>query len=671
MTAVSVLMLRDAGEIRLEQPVTDFVPIPEFRAMTLFHLLTHTAGLTPGNPYYETMDSLEEMFLRYAKEGIVSPVGAVSRYSDVGYMLLGKVVESAAQDRLDNFARREIFEPLGMERTGYLPPSEWVEDCAATERCRWRKRVMLGEVHDENTHAVGGVAGHAGLFSTAADLARFCRGLLTGKLLQESTVAEMTTMDKVANYPWQGLGWQIDPWASKKQGFLPSRTVFGHTGWTGTCLWMDRETGFFTILLGNTCHPSRARRDNENFRRTVFMAVAKKFYGANTSTHSGLDRVMRQDFNAVSGKRLAVLTNHAATDQYGRHIVEVLNLAPEPRIRMLYSPEHGIRGQAEAGEYVDRQDSAIPVVSLYGQRKEPTAEELDGVDLFVVDLQDVGSRYYTYMATMRRCMAACARVRTPVLVLDRPNPVGGEILEGPIAVDTSRDVSSAAIPIRHGMTMGELATYFARTDLRRARPKLKLKLSLLDNWWPETLFEDTSLEWTPPSPNLPTPGSALLYVGMCLFEGTNLNEGRGTETPFSLIGAPWLDARAVIDAVPPEERAGAVLAAQIFTPVSIPGKSARPRYQGQKCEGIRIRLNDARAARPFTLAVALIQAIRGRHEGEFEWVASFDILAGGGDLRQRIEAGQSASQIAEAYRPGLEAFDRKRPKLYLRPDPHS
>ncbi len=662
VTTTSILMLRDAGEIRLEQPVTDFVPIPQFREMTLAHLLTHTAGLTPGSPYYKTMDSLEAMLLRYAKVGVDSPVGGLSRYSDVGFMLLGKVVEMAARDRLDRFARRQIFEPLGMERTGYLPPPEWVENCAATEKCKWRGRVMLGEVHDENTFAVGGIAGHAGLFSTAADVALFCRGLLTGKLLRESTVVEMSTMDKVSNYPWQGLGWQIDPWASKQQGFLPSRSVFGHTGWTGTCLWMDRDTGFFTILLGNTCHPSRAKRDNGNFRRPVFMAVAKEFYGRKTSTHSGLDRVMRQDFRAVSGKRLAVLTNHAATDQYGRSIVDVLQMAPAPDIRMLYSPEHGIRGQAEAGEYVDNQESVVPVVSLYGKRKEPTAKELKDVDLFVVDLQDVGSRYYTYMATMHRCMAACAQTRTPVLVLDRPNPLGGEILEGPIAVNTESDVSSAAIPIRHGMTMGELATFFSRTSLRGSG--LRIEVSLLDNWWPETFFEDTSLEWTPPSPNLPTAESALLYVGTCLCEGTNLNEGRGTETPFSLLGAPWLDAKRVIDSIPPEERTGVTLTRYGYTPVSIPGKSASPRYRDQACEGITIRVDDPRAVRPFTLAVALIQSIRARPRGEFKWGASFDVLAGGPDLRTRIEAGQSASEIVEAYRPQLEAFDRKRPKLY-------
>jgi uncharacterized protein YbbC (DUF1343 family) len=189
-------------------------------------------------------------------------------------------------------------------------------------------------------------------------------------------------------------------------------------------------------------------------------------------------------------------------------------------------------------------------------------------------------------------------------------------------------------------------------------------VSLLDNWWPETFFEDTSLEWTPPSPNLPTAESALLYVGTCLCEGTNLNEGRGTETPFSLLGAPWLDAAHVIDSIPPEERAGVTLMKYAYTPVSIPGKSASPRYRDQACEGIHIRVDDPRAVRPFTLAVALIQSIRARHLDEFQWAASFDVLAGGPDLRTRIEAGQSASEIVEAYRPQLEAFDRKRPKLY-------
>lgn len=661
-TTTAVLMLRDQGAFGLGRSIADFVPFPAFRGMTLFHLLTHTSGLTPGNDYYRTASSLEEMLPRYAEEGILAPPGVEHRYSDVGFMLLGKLVEFVAGDSLDAFCRKRIFEPLGMKRTAFNPPADWAENCAATEDCPWRGRVMLGEVHDENAYALGGVSGHAGLFSTAEDLARFSRALLSGTVLKESTFREMTAMGQVPFYPWQGLGWQIDPWASKRTGFLPSRRAFGHTGWTGTSMWLDGERGLFVILLGNTSHPSRERMDNERFRRIVHRAVARRFYPGLANAHTGLDRVVRENFSAVKGRRIALLTHHAAVDQFGRPIEEVLNRSPDTELRILYSPEHGLRGQAEAGEGVGPQEGAVPVVSLYGDRRAPSAQELEDVDLFVVDLQDVGARYYTYMATMRRCMAACARAKTPVLVLDRPNPVGGEVLEGPIAVDTSRDICCAAIPIRHGMTMGELALFFRETDLKDSG--LKLSVSPLDSWYPERLFGECSLPWIPPSPNIPTPWTALLYVGMCLFEGTNLNEGRGTETPFAVVGAPWLDAEWVAGAVRERERAGCLLEAVAYVPKAIPGKASDPRYLGRRCRGIRIAIQDPHAVRSFTLAVALLSAMRRRHPQTLEWTPQFDALAGGPGLRRQIESGWTASRVVRDCRAALRSFDASRPHLY-------
>ncbi len=662
-TATAVMLLRDDGVFRLDQPITDFVPIPAFREMRISDLLTHTSGLVPVERYYETMDSLEQMLQRYARDGIENPPRVMHSYSDVGFMLLGRLVEIAAQDSLDAFCRKRIFEPLGMTRTAFNPPVEWRANCAATEDDPWRGRIVLGEVHDENTYAVGGVSGQAGLFSTAADLARFCRAFLRGDLLKMSTVHEMTRFGSVPLYPWQGLAWQIDPWSSKKTGFLPSRTAFGHTGWTGTSLWMDRATGLFAILLSNTSHPSREARDNETLRRIVHTAVGKAFY-KNVNTHSGLDRLVRENFVAIEDKRIALLTNHAAVDQSGRHILDLLRFSPNTDLRFVYSPEHGVRGQAEAGETVEGQEGPVPVISLYGNRKTPSQEELSTIDLFVVDLQDIGSRYYTYMATMRNCMAACAKANVPVLVLDRPNPLGSEIIEGPIAVDTSSLVSNTAIPVRHGMTMGELATWYTQTDLKNLH--VDLTVNLLDNWQPRRFFHECSLPWIPPSPNIPTPRTALLYAGMCLFEATNLNEGRGTDTPFEVIGAPWLDASTVIESVGRQERAGCELEEVVYTPKSIPGKASDPRYRDHACHGVRIHVTDYTEFRPFTLAVALLIAIRENHPNQFSWSGSpgIDVLAGGPDLRNRIERGRSARRIIAQYREELKDFDAVRPRLY-------
>lgn len=661
-TATCVMMLRDEGHFRLEDSIADFVPIPAFKDMSIISLLTHTSGLTAVEPYYEWASSLDEMLLRYAHEGIKDPPGVIHRYSDVGYMLLGKLVELVAGDSLKRFCTDRIFRPLGMRRTAFKPPRRWAGNCAGTEDSAWRGRVMIGQVHDENAYAVGGVSGHAGLFSTSADLARFARALLNGELVKQSTLEEMTRLATVPLYPWQGLGWEMDPWASKKKGFLPSRCAFGHTGWTGTSMWLDGDTGFFTILLSNTCHPSREKMESEWLRRTVHRAIASEFYSTATNSHSGLDRLVRENFAPIEGKRIAVLTNSAAVDQLGRPILDVIAMAQEVTVAMIYSPEHGFRIDAEAGQKVASEGGAVPIVSLYGSRKAPLPDELGEIELFVVDLQDVGSRYYTYMATMRRCLVACARARVPVLILDRLNPIGGVALEGPIATDTSHDVSYAAIPVRHGMTPGELAEYFVADDASLL--SLDLTINRLDNWQPPHLFNECSLPWVAPSPNIPTPETALLYVGMCLFEGVNLNEGRGSDTPFAVIGAPWLDAQSIIDSIEEGDYEGCELEATVYTPLSIPGKATHPEYEDEECSGIRIHVRHPKSVRAFTLAVALLKAIRSHHSAEFEWKHSFDVLAGGPDLRRQIEGNDSAQSVIRRYSPALATFDARRPKRY-------
>ncbi len=663
-TATAVMKLRDAGKFRLSDSIADHVPIPEFRPMTIEHLFTHTSGLVAFERYYQDLSNLDAMLTRYAQEGIEAPPGARHEYSDVGFMLLGKLVELTGRDTLDAFCAREIFDRLGMARTAFRPPEAWRGNCAATEDDPWRGRVLVGEVHDENTFAVGGVSGQAGLFSTAEDLAKFCRAFLRGDVLPASTVDEMLRFDRMPIYPWQGLAWELDPWSSKKGGYLPARTAFGHTGFTGTSIWMDRPKGLFVILLSNTVHPTRENRGNETLRRVIHEAIAQEFYPPASNTHSGLDRLIRENYRAIEGKRIALLTNHSAVDQRGKHILEVLPYAKDATLKTIYTPEHGLRGEAEAGERVTGQKGPVPVISLYGEKKQPSPEELKDLDLFLIDLQDVGARFYTYAATMRACLSACAAAGLPVLILDRPNPLGGETLEGPIALETNSLVSAAAVPIRHGLTLGELALWFQSRDLKDQ--PLQLSVNWLDNWPPARLFAECMLPWVAPSPNLPTAETALLYAGMCLFEGTNLNEGRGTDTPFGIIGAPWLKAQAVVDRVSAEDCRGAELEAVYYVPKSIPGKAAAPRYQDETCQGIRVHLTQPRALRPVTLALALITALRETHPADFTLDGSppFDLLAGGPDLRRRIEAGEEAAAIAQAYAADLAAFDAARPRLY-------
>ena len=658
-TTTSVMLLHEENRIDLDRPVSNYLPIPAFERFTIRQCLQHTTGLSVGRPLYKECSSLNEMLQRYAEDTLSWTPGTHRRYSDVEFMILGKVVELVAQEPLDAFCQRRIFKPLEMTRTGFNPPPEWRAECAATEKCAWRGRVMRGEVHDENAYAVGGVSGHAGLFSTAEDLARFSRALLQGKLLKPATLEIMRRIGQLPFYPWQGLGWKLDPWASGSEGYLPSRGAIGHTGWTGTSIWIDFETERFAILLANTCHPSRTQRDTDTLRSLFHDTVARTVYPRHNNTHTGLDRLIKEEFASVSNKRIALLANHASCDQMGHPILDVLARDSSIAITYVYSPEHGFTLNQEAGETVATKDKFI---SLYGDRKAPTQDELKKIDCFVIDLQDVGARYYTYAATMLACLKACCAAKKPVLVLDRPNPVGGSTLEGPIASEFGRDVCWGPVPIRHGMTFAEIAMFFKANTSEIA--DLKLEISDLDGWPCERLFAECSLPWTPPSPNIPTPEIALLYTGMCLFEGTNLNEGRGTDTPFQIIGAPWLDAVAITGELTPEETPGCRLEATTYTPKSIPGKSSDPRYRDESCQGIRIVISDSVNVRAVTVAIALLRSIYRHHRDAFAWGKSFDLLAGGPSLRTAIESGASTAEIVQTFDAALQAFDQKRPKRY-------
>lgn len=662
-TTTLAMMLRDEGKLDLDRPVSAVVPVRGFERFTPRHLMTHTSGLAPFKPWYKELRSLDEALMRIGALDLDSAPGTRRRYSDLGFMILGKMIELIEGDSLAGACRRRILDPLKMENTSFNPPKVWRKRCAATEQCPWRGKVMVGEVHDETAYAVGGVAGHAGLFSTAEDLGRFCRALLAGGLLKPETLAEMTKLGHVPSYPWQGLGWKMDPWMSGSEGYLPSRTAFGHTGFTGTCLWMDRESGLFAILLSNTCHPSRDTRDTKTLRSIFYTAVASEHGVGRTNAHTGLDRVVWDEFAPIAGKRLSVLTNHAAVDVLGRPLLDVFALCPQAHIVRLYSPEHGYQGQSEAGEKVGLEKAAIPVTSLYGDVRAPDPAELAKTDLFVVDLPDIGARYYTYLATMKHCMAACAQAKVPILVLDRPNPLGGVVLEGPIAERTDTDVCAAAIPARHGMTLGEAALWLEQHEL--ANSKLALAVCAADNWLREYGHADCSLPWVPPSPNMPDAETALLYAGMCLFEGVNMNEGRGTDAPFRRIGAPWLDAEEVLDALGSDARAGIEAAPDTYIPRAILGKASHPEYEGQTCQGIRFSVKDTAKARPFLLAVSLLAAVRERHPKIFQFRPFFDTLAGGPGLREQIEQGVPPKRLVASFEPALLNFDRTRPKLYF------
>ncbi len=664
-TTTAVMLLKEDGKLSLDQRVSEWLPLPGLDRFTLRHLITHTSGLEPFKVWYKEITGPEDMVGRIAALPPGHPPGAARVYSDLGFILLGQVAEKAAREPLAQFVKRRVFSPLKMRDTMFTPPETLRPRCAPTEKCAWRGRILQGEVHDENAFAMGGVSGHAGLFSTAPDLALFCRALLAGKLLKPETLDEMLLPGRVPTYPWQGLGWWLDPRETGANGFLPARTVFGHTGFTGTSLWMDRASGLFAVLLSNTCHPSRARRDNGTLRRMFHTAVALDRYPASCNAQNGLDMLLRDGFEGVRGKRkTALLTNTAAVDRLERPALDVLGLDPGVRVGVLFAPEHGLRVQAEAGERVGTStDGPVPVISLYGDQKRPLGGQLSGVDLMVVDLPDVGARWYTYMATMKGCLEACADAGVPVMVLDRPNPLGGVVLEGGLPADTTSLVCAAAVPARHGMTMGELALFFQAGI--KGKKKLDLTVKPVENWRRELLFDQCALPWVPPSPNLPSFDSALAYAGTCLFEGVNLNEGRGTETPFLRFGAPWLDNEGLADALSASPHAaGMTLKKMLYIPKAIPGRAASPEYKGLLCRGVDIGFTDRAAARPFALAAAILAWLVKRHADTLKWKPHFDALTGGPGLRRRLAAGASAEELLAEAAAAHAPFDAARPRLY-------
>lgn len=371
----------------------------------------------------------------------------------------------------------------------------------------------------------------------------------------------------------------------------------------------------------------------------------------------GIAQLVREAPSRLKGRRIALLTHAAATTPQLERSVDALRAVCD--LRVLFGPEHGLDGVAPAGQPVGAAidaASGIPVVSLYGERRAPAPADLAKVDLLVCDLCDVGARYYTYAATLLASIAAAATAGVPVLVCDRPNPLGGGLVEGPLLrAGYESLVGAAPVPIRHGLTLGELA----RMLNARADTPAELEVLAAQGWRRAEHHPATRLPWAPPSPNMPTYETALLYPGTCLIEGTNLSEGRGTALPFQQLGAPWLDSSA--------------LAAQINA-LGLPGVRARAtafvplasKHAGQRCEGVQLHITAPDALRPVALGIHLLASLR-RSSGEFAWLSPandgrhfIDLLWGGDGLRRALDAGENPAAIIPAMDAEARQFERDR-----------
>lgn len=376
----------------------------------------------------------------------------------------------------------------------------------------------------------------------------------------------------------------------------------------------------------------------------------------------GLERVETDKGGALKGKKAGLVAHAASVTADGRHSIDVLKAQGVEIIRV-FSPEHGLRSRAAAGEKVQSgvdAESKLPVVSLYGEKTKPSAEELKGLDVLIFDLQDGGVRFYTYVSTLILCLEAAADAGVEFVVLDRPNPLGGLRVEGPLR-DPAAPISLVSMapgPLVHGLTAGEMARF---VNGQRTKPG-KVTVVSMTGWKRPMTWLDTGRPWVSPSPNLRTAEAALAYPGTCLLEGTNISEGRGTETPFLVFGAPFFAAGA-LDAIPPVP--GFTFEPAVFTPAANPGAPA-PRFAGQECRGLRVKVTQPQAAEPYRLGVALLSFLRGQQG--FEWAnggATVDRLLGTSRVREAIMKGQSVPAIVELDAKDIAAFRKEREKALL------
>lgn len=683
-TATAVMLLVNDGRIRLEDRICNH--IPEFAGsgkgdITVFHLLTHQGGLVADNPLGDYADGAAKARERiFALKPRAKP-GAEFIYSDVGYTVLSELVRRVAGNDLAAFCRQRVFEPLGMAETGFLPGEELRARAAPTERRngKW----IQGEVHDPRAHLLGGVAGHAGLFSTASDLARYASMLLGGgeyggvRILSAKTVAMMTTAQPVPGGGCRGLGWDIRTGYSKNRGEAFSQTAFGHGGFTGTSMWIDPELDLFVIFLSNRLHPDGKGEVNSLAGRIGTIAAAAlrlpELYAAarrvapamrpaartpQGDVLAGIDILQQDGFGLLRGRRIGLITNHTGVNRAGVSTARLLKDAPGVTLVKLFSPEHGLEGSLDQSRVADQRDgeTGLAIISLYGDARRPTSQMLADIDTLVFDIQDIGTRFYTYISTMGLAMQAAAEQerRLRFIVLDRPNPINGLDVGGPL-LDAGREsfVGFHRLPIRHGMTVGELARLFRAERV----PDLDLHVVPVRGWRRADLYDATGLRWINPSPNMRSLTQALLYPGIGLLEATNLSVGRGTDTPFEVIGAPWIDPTVLA-----RELNRSNLPGVRFVPVRfVPSAS---RFAGESCGGVNIIVTSRDEFRPIRTGLEVARQLRSLYPQAWNARGVGHLLAN----RKALEAllgGRTVTEIEWSGQDGMDEFLARRSSAML------
>ena len=381
----------------------------------------------------------------------------------------------------------------------------------------------------------------------------------------------------------------------------------------------------------------------------------------------GADRLLNEYSELIEGKRVGVLTNHTGRLSDGRSIIDAIAESGLCRLKALYGPEHGIAGTTPDGEVVEHGKDpryGVQVYSLYGKTHKPTPEMLKGVDVIVCDIQDVGARFYTFISTIALSLEAAGEQHIPFVLLDRPNPIRGLSFDGPIRVPSLKCfVAWMPIPVTYGLTTGELAELWNNEGWLENAVKASLKVVEMEGWRRSMWHDETGLAWIPPSPNMPSLETAVTYPGTCFVEGTSVSEGRGTPTPFQVLGAPWADPEKIMKELSAFKIPGVTFSAAEFTPVEIPATASNPKFEGTLCRGIRLSVIDRNAVKPVYLGVAVLSAFKRAHAAETIFRnRRFDILTGNKNVRQQLERGIHPDEICGGWEEGLRTFGEIRSK---------
>ena len=710
-TAPSVSLLADRGLFALDDPIIallpEFAPKPELRPLfqktafdtshdtesnrarvTVRQLLTHTSGLPPSiSIRSEHWWGHENGVHRCLTTPLIAKPGSKFRYSDVNYILLGEIVRRVSGRPLNEFAAEEIFAPLAMTDTGFLPDRARLSRIAPTESFG-PYGVLRGEVHDPTSRRMQGVAGHAGLFTTAKDVATFGKAFLANSdsVFRPELAQQMTTPQTPAGVEVKrGLGWDIESPFSYQRGENFPLGGFGHTGWTGTSIWVDPGSETVVVLMANRNHPTEDGRIKPLRIRIGTLAaeavgITKKSTAASrlnpvgsaiqqgmmtaagdpvakAKVRNGIDVLVDENFAALAGRKVGLITNHTGIDRQRRSTIDLLHEAPKVELRAIFAPEHGIRGKLDQANIDDETDrkTGLPIFSLYkSDDKKPTTAQLAGIDTLVFDIQDIGCRFYTYISTMGNAMEAAAAHGLRFVVLDRVNPIGGEIVDGPVRLGEPTFTAYHDIPVQHGMTVGELATLFdAEKNLG-----LGLEVVPVRGWSRGQRFDETGLPWVNPSPNMRNLTQAILYPGVGLLEFCSLSVGRGTDTPFEIIGAPYIDD----DVALAEELNAEGLPGIRFVPIRFTPDASK--FADEECGGVRMVLVDREACRPLDVGMTLARVLRARYgEEALQFREKFPTLLKHSPTLNAVAAEKSPAEIRQEWEPRLGQFLERRAKV--------